>query len=104
MLVKVAVAVVVVRVRQDCLVLPFGAHTQVVAQGIVPTQLDVLVAGINLDRTGAAAGNRAHGHDRCLQCMRIGGMTLIRFVLVIHLGASSPGLNLDIQVRKPLNQ
>ncbi|MNJ25778.1 hypothetical protein D3C77_202340 [compost metagenome] len=103
-LVEVAVAVIVVRVRQDRLVLPFGTHAQVVAQGVVPAQLKVVVAGIDLDRSGAAAGDGAHGHDRCPHGMRTGGMTLIRFVFVIHLGLSSPGLNLDIQVRKPLNQ
>ncbi|MOA04452.1 hypothetical protein D3C78_1240080 [compost metagenome] len=103
-LVEVAVAVIVVRVCQDGLVLPLDTHAQVVAQGVVPAQLDIFITGVDLDGNGIGAGQRAQGHDRCPDCMVTGGTTWIRFFLVIHLGVSSPGLNLDLQVRKPLNQ
>ncbi len=55
-LVEVAVAAVGVRVREDGRVLGLGAHAQVVADRIVPAHLQVVPAGVDVERVRGAAG------------------------------------------------
>jgi hypothetical protein len=61
---ELAVALVVHRVRQDAWVLLFHAHAEVAAHGGVQAQLEIGVAGVDLEGRGGLHGGQA-GQQRC---------------------------------------
>ncbi|MNN23156.1 hypothetical protein D3C81_1365420 [compost metagenome] len=87
-LVEVAIAVVVVRVGQDCLVLAIHTGTEVVTQRVVETQLQVFVAGIDLECPGIAPAHYAKRQSAHAQ--HLGNFVLFDFHLVLVRHFFSP--------------